>query len=716
MKNILIKNLICGGNLVTYSNEVYTYRTGEKIFLDKNPNQFVIRALPEIVKEKLNVEKIKQVSPSSTRVTIHNGELETLMEKSREIAPTHHAYYVRDTNTEFLLTDRILVTFRVPLSSEKVNDFANRYGLVVREAFSNRDYMFQLTEFAGMNPVKLIVKLTEQEPLVEVAEHDLNRRMKKCNITLPTDEKYIKQWHLHTRFNHSEFDPRSSSRCEEAWNTLNNLGSSEVVVGVTDDGCKMDHIDFNSQNKFASWGYFEGGNLFTKHTSGSNINKMYEVGADHGTSCAGVIAAEVDAELTVGAAPGCRLLPIKWESKGPLLLISDSKMIKLLNYIADKVDVLSNSWGGSPFNFWPLMVIKRITELALSGGRRQKGIVFLWAAGNENSPINHSSSIEVPYTRGWKYDSELKKLKWIGVDTSKHFRNNLVGIPGVMHVAALTSTAQRSHYSNYGTGISISAPSNNVHLYSSLEALRLPVKGLGITTTTGPENSTVTNTFGGTSSATPLVAGIAALVISANPDLRALEVISILKRTASKNLSFEGYPKTPPAVFDPNTSWDVSPVSPFDKGNFVKFGDPDPRDPGDPDGTWSPWFGYGKVDAKAAVTYAMTIRQGGTPILNGPELIANSNANTRTNTNYYIGKVENGNFEYVHQLKPIPDTHFTSIPIVAMETPRDFDFSNYEGKTIIISGQPSNEWTWSTHVIGETNETITDAIKKSKDN
>lgn len=79
---------------MTRSNEIYTYRAGEKIFLDKNPNQFLIRALPEIVKEKLNVEKLKQVSPSSTRVTIHNGDLETLMNKSRKIAPTHHAYYV----------------------------------------------------------------------------------------------------------------------------------------------------------------------------------------------------------------------------------------------------------------------------------------------------------------------------------------------------------------------------------------------------------------------------------------------------------------------------------------------------------------------------------------------------------------------------------------------------------------------------------------------
>lgn len=110
----------------------------------------------------------------------------------------------------------------------------------------------------------------------------------------------------------------------------------------------------------------------------------------------------------------------------------------------------------------------------------------------------------------------------------------------------------------------------------------------------------------------------------------------------------------------------------------------------------------------------MTIRHGGTPILNEPELITNSNTNTHTNTNYYIGRVENGVFGYVHQLHPIPNIHFTIIPIVVMEKPRNFDFSNYERKTIIISGQPSNDWAWSTRVIGETNETITDVIKKRK--
>ena len=77
-----------------------------------------------------------------------------------------------------------------------------------------------------------------------------------------------------------------------------------------------------------------------------------------------------------------------------------------------------------------------------------------------------------------------------------------------MHIAALASNSQRSHYSNYGTGIALCAPTNNGHRF-----LRLNVTGLGITTTTGASGG-VTTQFGGTSSAAPLVAGIAALVIS----------------------------------------------------------------------------------------------------------------------------------------------------------------------------------------------------------
>jgi subtilisin family serine protease len=574
--------------------QTYTYRAGQRIVLEKRPDQFVVRALPDEL-TAFGIMDAEQVSSASSRVTTRATDLEPLMSRSRHLWTAHHAYYEAETGQEFLITPRVFVTFKEPLSDEQVDAFAGRYGLIRKATYGDRDYLFELTDHTGMNPVKLVVTLTEQEPLVESADHDLNQRMSLEQIALPTDPAYPGQWHLHTRLSDADFDPRSSSHAEAAWQLLDNFGNTDVVVGVTDDGCKLDHHDFDSPGKFAAWGYFRGVRLVVNTDIDATPGEMYKPGANHGTSCAGVIAGEVDAVLTVGAAPGCRLLPIQWESEGPFVFISDSKLRTLLDYVADKVDILSNSWGNVPISTWVPCVVNRIAELARTGGRRGRGIVFLWAAGNDNCPIQHTASVDVPYTSGWEFRPDGSPV-WVGVKTARVFRNNLVGIPGLMHVAALASIAQRSHYSNYGTGILICAPTNNSHKYR-----RLTVRGLGITTTTGGAGS-VTEAFGGTSSATPLVAGIAALTISANPELTAQEVVSILKQTGSKDLSFEGYARTPPAIFDPDPSWDVSPIEPFDRGDFT--------DTGDPNGKWSPWFGHGVANAEEAVAEALRRKKG----------------------------------------------------------------------------------------------------------
>ncbi len=617
------------------TNETYTYRGGEKLLLTKSSNEFVVRATPEKLAE-IGITDTEKVSPSSSRVTTREEELNMMMDQASNAATTQPAYYEADSGQEFLSTDRILVTFREPLTAEKVDEFSGRYGLVKKETYSDRDYLFQLTVHTGMDAVQLVVELTENEPLVQYAENDLNYRVQTYQFAVPTDPNYARQWHLHNRLNDPAFDSRSSTRCEDAWRVLDHFGSFDVVVGVTDDGCKLDHPDFDSAGKFAGWGYFRGTRLVVREDVDANPAEMYKTGSNHGTSCAGVIAGEVDAMLTVGAAPGCRLLPIQWESDGPSLFISDSKLLSAINYMADKVDVVSNSWGSSPTNLFATTVINRITALASSGGRRGRGIVFLWAAGNENCPIQHSAQVDVPFDRGWQFNADGTRT-WVGVQTSRQFRHNLVDVPNVIYVAALASNAQRSHYSNYGTGIGICAPSSNVHEY-----LRLSVTGLGITTTTGASGG-VTATFGGTSSATPLVAGVTALTISANPNLAASQVISILKRTAAKNLSMDDYPRTPPANFDLAPTWDVSPVAPFDRGDF--------NDIGVPDGTWSPWFGHGRVDAAAAVAEAIhqsdgtnpdqVFRQASTPVLQIPDNNPTGVRDTiHFNDNARVGKVK----------------------------------------------------------------------------
>lgn len=238
----------------------YTYRDGQRVELEKEPDQFVVRADPEEV-SALGVEDAERVSPSSSRVTVRRSDLEPAMRRARELAPTHHAYRIADTGEEFLITDRVFVTFKEPPAAEELAAFAGRFGLVQLEEYSPREFLFQLTDHTGMNPVKLVVELTEREPQVESADHDLNVRASTYESLPPTDPAYARQWHLHARRVDPAFDARSSSRCEEAWGILGHGGLPEVVVGVTDDGCKLDHSDFDSPGKLAGWGYLEGSRL-----------------------------------------------------------------------------------------------------------------------------------------------------------------------------------------------------------------------------------------------------------------------------------------------------------------------------------------------------------------------------------------------------------------------------------------------------------------------
>ena len=585
------------------NQNTYTYFDGEKIELEKTPNTFIVRAHPEQM-HALNCVPQEQLSSVSWRVCSTEATLDSDMDRVRaEDIVAHHEYVRADNGQNFFVSDRIIVSFTDHPTEADITALIQTHALELVCPLTDTDVLFRLTTSTGMNPVKLVTKLTEDIPNnIRFVNLDVNYvfttsgllangdNNEKC--TSVSDPAFERQWHLHTLFTGSNVDHRSSSRCLDAWNLLGHRGSSDIVVGITDDGCRLDHRDFDGPAKFANWAYMRGSTLVHRDSTDADPTAMHIPGANHGTACAGVAAAEADGILTVGAAPSASLLPIKWESQGSRLLVSSSKLLTVLNFVEGKVDILSNSWGSAPDNLWPASVTERIAKLSVSGGRRGKGILFLWAAGNSNCPISHDGDVDIPYTSG--LSRRNGHLIWVGVQTSRSFRNSLAETPGVMHVGALASTAQRSHYSNYGHGLSICAPSNNLHLYR-----RLVVPGRGITTAYGPEHgldksTEVTDAFGGTSSATPLVAGIAALALSANPDLTAHELQHLLQETASQDLSFSAYSRTPSASYDPNPDWDVSPVVPHDSGEFNDDG-------------WSPWFGYGKVDALEAVAQALEL-------------------------------------------------------------------------------------------------------------
>ena len=577
---------------------LYTYRCGDKVSLRKDDHRFTVLTTPgDEALQGLDVQAARRDAHHG--VVVKSADCDADMQRVRSRRVAHHLYFDEATAQPWPMTDEILVTFEPAGLEEALSRMLADYSLTVVRRLGDHDYVLRLTNKTEMNPVKLVVELNESTPPgVTCVEHNLRHRASTASAPTPShDPHYAKQWHLHTHLQHPEVDPRSSARCEDAWDLLGNTGDSEVTICVFDDGCRMDHIDFDSPSKFRDWAYFDGevdyGHVvwkkFTRSTDPSACPKrMYSPGNDHGTACCGVAAAELDGQLTVGAAPGCKLLPIKALAHEGYLYFDDADLIDVIDFMCDKADIMSNSWGQVPVRSFSKQVLDRIHGLRTKGGRRGRGVVFLWAAGNENCPLNYAADIDVPYTNGWVQHWQ-DAYEWYGPDTARIFRNNLADHPGVLHVAALASTAMRSHYSNYGLGIDLCAPSSNKHAYD-----RLTLQGLDVTTVEGIDLQATTDRFGGTSSATPLVAGIAALVISANHDLHASDVRDVLLQTASRDLDFTGYPKTPPAKYDPEPSWDVSPIQPFDSGTF------DEDD-------WSPWFGHGKVDAEAAVRRALKL-------------------------------------------------------------------------------------------------------------
>jgi len=138
------------------TEQEYTYRSGRKIALEKSPDQFVVRATPERLEEE-GIENAERVSSASSRVTTLADDLEPMMSVARGVATSHHAYYDAETGQEFLITDRVIVTFKQPPTAEELDAFTGKYGLIKQAAYGDREFLFQLTDHTGMNPVKLVV-------------------------------------------------------------------------------------------------------------------------------------------------------------------------------------------------------------------------------------------------------------------------------------------------------------------------------------------------------------------------------------------------------------------------------------------------------------------------------------------------------------------------------------------------------------------------------
>ena len=151
--------------------------------------------------------------------------------------------------------------------------------------------------------------------------------------------------------------------------------------------------------------------------------------------------------------------------------------------------------------------------------------------------------------------------------------NRMLGYRGVMAVGAVDDQGIKSSYSERGANLWVSAPGGefcDTHTITTTDR----TGALGDNPLLGYvdyANLNYTRCMNGTSASTPMVAGVAALMLQANPNLSWRDVRVILAKTARKNDSS-------------NTEWKIN-------GSGINY---------------NPNYGFGVVDAYAAVTTAKT--------------------------------------------------------------------------------------------------------------
>lgn len=388
------------------------------------------------------------------------------------------------------LTGEIIVRFPAEYTESQIAAIESDYALTMLKSFhfAQNAFLYQVGD--PLESVNVANRLYESGQ----AEYSYPNWFQSMSLqAIPNDPLFPDQWHLQNT-GQGDGTPYEDVNIVSVWDTYKGSGT---VIAIVDDGLEIGHEDL-SQNVIVSlsWDYVE--------------NDDDPTAEYHGTAVAGVAAGRGFSRLGItGAAPYAGLAGLRigdYDSGLYIEAIPDA-----LTHAYNQIDIYNNSWG-------LLEILERpgdLTEDALSGGahngRDGLGNIYVFSGGN--GAREHSDSNYGGFSNS-RYTIAVAASDWNGI---------------------------HSTYSEEGANILVNAPSNTCSQYQS----DLCVLTSGITTTdrTGSvpdgydfyDSGNYTHSFSGTSAAAPLVSGIIALMLEANPNLTWRDVQHILMKTATKN-------------------------------------------------------------------------------------------------------------------------------------------------------------------------------------
>jgi subtilisin-like proprotein convertase family protein len=349
-----------------------------------------------------------------------------------------------------------------------------------------------IAEVASSDPSEplRIAALLSKLPLVSSAIPLLAGQRSKRTLSTPADTLFPQQWHLKNT-GQQKGAAGIDINVTPVWPTLDGTGLS---IGIVDDGLQISHPDLSAN--VAPTGHYD--------WNGNDTDPSPNLTEDfHGTACAGLAGARDNGIGVVGAAPRATLYGLRLIA----LPETDQDDAEAMSWKSDVIQIKSNSWGPADDTPWVLGEAGSLWMSAVATntttGRGGLGTIYVWAAGNGKASGDQG-----------------------GKDA---YASNMHVIP----VGAVTNKAASATFGEGGAHLVVCAPGD-----SSIGIVTTDLtgsRGYNKGTTTGElSDSNYTQTFAGTSAATPIVAGVVALMLEANPLLGWRDVKEILLRSSTQ--------------------------------------------------------------------------------------------------------------------------------------------------------------------------------------
>ena len=413
-----------------------------------------------------------------------------------------------------------------------------------------------------------------------------------CGFTIGSlsDPLVLQQWHLKNIGQNAYADGTGAIgidiNVEPVFSTHGFTGYG-VIAAVVDTGLEIAHEDLSANVVLnGSWDFIN---------SDTDPTNTVDTTGDHGTSVAGLIAMARNALGGIGVAPNARLKGFNFiSSNQSQQFFLDSLGGSNINPDSSDVFVFNQSFGVSNTEDFPIDPLEEDQYLSgvtdLRGG---KGALYVKAAGNgftgcgptscENANFDPANTLPYQIVVGAVNADGIKasysttgSAIWASAPGGEFGRNAVAGgTPGSVDVEpAMVTTDQSGCVNGYSrTGIGV----NNGSTFDNGGA---------------PNTScNYTNGMNGTSSATPVTVGVIALILEANPALTWRDVKHILASTARQIDAGR------PAVSIMLGNGGVYIAEPAWTTNFAGF-------------KFHNWYGFGMVNASAAVNMATTYTAG----------------------------------------------------------------------------------------------------------